>query len=157
MSRRSFDICSPLAFPPTEVWQRVCTMEGVNAELSPWFRMTVPAQMRDKTLADVPVGELLGRSWLLLFGVLPVEVDEITIASVEPLAFVESSTMLMQRVWRHERRIQATADGCTVTDLVSWEPRFRGAGLLLSWLVPALFRHRHRRLQKRFGATGSRC
>ncbi len=153
MSRRSFDICSSLASPTEAVWRHICTMEGVNTELSPWFRMSIPSQMRGKTLADAPVGEVLGRSWLLLFGVLPLEYDEITLIGVEPLAFIESSTMLMQRVWRHERRIQATAGGCTVTDKVSWQPRFPGAGFLLTWLVPALFRHRHRRLEDRFGAA----
>ena len=157
MSRRSFDICTSLSRPSEEVWRHVSTLDGVNAELSPWFRMTVPAPLRGRTLAAAPVREPLGRSWLLLFGFLPVEYDDITLIAVEPLAFVESSAMLTQRVWRHERRIEVTAGGCTVTDNVSWQPRFPGADYLLTWLVPALFRHRHRSLLRLFGGVSDPC
>ena len=62
-----------------------------------------------------------------------------------------------EKVWRHERRIRATATGCTVADHVSWVPRFPGAGFLLTWLVPALFRHRHRRLRRLFGGASDPC
>jgi len=40
-----------------------------------------------------------------------------------------------------------------VTDRVTWEPRFPGAGFVPSWLVPALYRHRHRSLLRLFGGT----
>ena len=156
MGRRSFEIRSALTAPASEVWRQVTTLDGVNAELAPWFRMSGPARLHEAALSDAPVGQRLGRCWLLLFGVLPVEYDDLVLATVEPLAFVESSSMLLQRTWRHERRLEANAAGCTVTDRVSWEPRLAGAGLLLSWVVPALFRHRHARLGRRFGVAGHR-
>jgi ligand-binding SRPBCC domain-containing protein len=39
---RSFTFASILTAPPEEVWDRVSTLSGVNAEMGPWFRMTGP-------------------------------------------------------------------------------------------------------------------
>ena len=150
----SFQIDSQLAESAERVWAEVTTFRGINAELAPWFRMTCPARLRSVSLTDIPLGERLCRSWMLLLGFLPVDYDDITLIQREPLAFIESSVMATQRSWRHERRIKPLYDGCIVTDHLSWEPRFPGAGHIFHLIVPALFRHRHQRLRRRFG-TGS--
>lgn len=154
MPPRSFEIRTELAAPPDAVWQHVTTLEGANAELSPWFRMSVPSALRGRHLGDAPVGETLGRSWMLLFGVLPVDYDAIRIIEIAHHGFVESSEMFTQRIWHHERRVEAVGAGCAVLDRLVWTPRIPGAGVIFGWVVPALFRHRHRQLVRIFGAVG---
>jgi hypothetical protein len=70
------------------------------------------------------VGERVCRSWVLLFGVLPVDYDDITLERLEPpRSFLERSTMCSQRSWEHERIIEATAGGAVLTDRVRYQPR----------------------------------
>ena len=98
--------------------------EGINFEMAPLFRMTVPRGLDDLDLATVEPGRL-GRSWILLFGLVPVDYDDLGLERIEPgRGFLERSTMLSQRLWEHERTIEPLAGGgCTVTDRVAWEPR----------------------------------
>ncbi len=58
--------------------------EGIDAELRPVLRMTAPRAWTSKALETVAPGTWLGRRWLLLFGVLPIEYVNITIAEREP-------------------------------------------------------------------------
>ena len=115
--------------------------------------MTAPPHVRRLDAAGVPVGERICRSWLLLFGVLPIDYDDLTLVSIEPgRGFHERSAMLSMRVWEHERTIEARPDGgCTVRDRLRLEPRLPGSGPLLEPIVRFTFRHRHRRLRRRFG------
>jgi ligand-binding SRPBCC domain-containing protein len=140
------------------VWERVISPEGINDELRPYLRMTVPDGVRDLDATRVAPGTRLGRSWLLLFGVLPFEYDDITVAAIEPgRRFLERSTMLSLRVWEHERTITPEADGCVVKDRLSFEPRLvlraiPGFRRLLAAALDFVFRHRHRRLAAHFSA-----
>jgi ligand-binding SRPBCC domain-containing protein len=139
------------------VWRRVTTPEGINDELAPVMRMTMPAAMRGKSLADVSPGAHLGRSWLLLFGLVPFDYDDLFIAELEPGHFLERSSMLSMRVWEHERTITAEGDGCMVSDRIGFElrsPLIRIPGLAgaLRAMVERLFRHRHRRIVRHFGS-----
>jgi hypothetical protein len=78
-----------------DVWLRVVTPEGINDELRPWMRMTIPRSLRGKTIDDVEPGHRLGRSWLLLFGVFPFDYDDLGLAELGPgFRFLERSTML---------------------------------------------------------------
>ncbi len=137
---------------PAAVWDRIASIEGVNHELGPWFRMTAPKGVGDIDPADVPLGERWFRSWILLFGVLPVDYDDLTLVWIEPgRGFLERSKMLSQRVWEHERTLEPDGEGTRVTDRVRFEPRLRvGAGLQRA-LFDAIFRRRHRRLAAHFG------
>ena len=136
------------------------TEEGINDELAPWLRMTMPARLRGRDLDQV-VGELaggeaeLGRSWILLLGILPVDFDDLRIVELEPgRRFLERSRTLSFVVWQHERLIEADGDrACWVTDRLGFELRPALAGLpgsarLARAIVGALFRHRHRRLAR---------
>jgi hypothetical protein len=145
---RGFRIASHLDAEPDAVWRGVTTLRGVNAELAPWIRMTGPQ--------DEPLREgALGRSWLLLGGVVPVDYDDLNIAEVRPgHGFRERSTLGSATRWHHDRTIEARpGGGCRVTDEVSWQPRVPGAGGVQELLFAAVFRWRHRRLRARFSAS----
>jgi ligand-binding SRPBCC domain-containing protein len=143
---------SQLAAPSDVVWARVTTPAGVNDELGPWVRMTVPRGWRAASLADVAPGTHIGRSWVLLLGVLPFDYDDLTIAEVGPNRFLERSTMLSMRTWEHERTVMPRGDGCEVRDRLTFEPRGIMPAAVPRAVVSMLFRHRHRRLVRRFGA-----
>jgi ligand-binding SRPBCC domain-containing protein len=135
-----------------DVWRRVSTAQGVNDELWPLFRMTAPHSLREGGLAQVELGRRICRSWVLLFGVLPVDYDDITLVRLEPPAgFLERSRMLSQRVWEHERTLEEAPQGCVLTDRITYVPRLRVPDRVLRWVYAAVFRHRHRRLRRRFG------
>jgi hypothetical protein len=152
MARRAeFRIASTLRAEPAAVWERAMSAEGINAELGPLLRMTVPRGLESLDLHGLEPGPL-GRSWLLLFGLIPVDYDENGLERIEPgRGFLERSTMLSQRLWEHERTIEPESGGCLVTDRVAWEPRLPLPGAVARPLFAAFFRHRHRRLRRRFG------
>jgi ligand-binding SRPBCC domain-containing protein len=134
------------------VWARVSTAAGINDELWPLFRMTAPPRLRSEGLAAVEVGERVCRSFVLLGGVLPVDWDDITLVQLDPPAgFRERSSMLSQRVWEHERTLEPAPDGCVLSDRIGYEPRIAVPDVVLRALFSRVFRHRHRRLQRRFG------
>jgi hypothetical protein len=144
---------SRLAAAPAAVYQRVMSAEGINFETAPFLRMTVPRQLGDGLdLATVEPGHL-GRSWILLFGLLPVDYDDLGLERIDlGRGFLERSMMLSQRLWEHERTIEPLpSGGCTLTDRIAWEPRLPLPGRLLRPLFGAFFRHRHRRLHRQFG------
>lgn len=148
----SFERRIRLGAPADAVWRRCTTPEGINDELWPVMRMTVPATMRGRSIADVAPGQHLGRSWFLLGGVVPFEYDDITIAELNPgRRFLERSTMLSLRRWLHERTVDQQGDGCLLTDRVAFELRaplrfVPGVDRLLRATLDWLFGHRHRRL-----------
>jgi ligand-binding SRPBCC domain-containing protein len=152
----SFEIESELAAEPNRVWQHVVTPRGINHELMPIIGMTVPRPLRHASIDELPLGQPLGRSWMLLFGFLPVDFDQMTIAELEPgRRFLERSTMLSQSQWSHERIIEPCNGGCRVIDRLSWQGRLAILAVLFDVVVPVLFRHRHRRLRRRFGGSKS--
>ena len=135
-----------------EVWAMVSTARGINDELWPWFRMTAPRRLREGGLAEVEIGRRICRSWVLLFGVLPVDYDDITLVRLEPPGgFLERSRTLSQRTWEHERTLEETPEGCVLTDRITYVPRLRVPDRALRPVYAAVFRHRHRRLRRRFG------
>ncbi len=145
---RSFAITTILPVDSETVWNRALTMEGVNAELWPWIRMTHPAGMDSLASPDIELGKPLFRSGLLLLGFLPVEYDDITLAELGPgNRFLERSPMLTMKTWQHERTVEEVEGGCRVTDRLTFESRIPGATPLAAFLVLAVFRHRHRRLK----------
>ncbi len=137
------------------VWSRAVTPEGINDELRPWLRMTVPRGLRGATVETVRVGEPIGRSWILLFGLIPVDYDDLCLAEVGPgRRFLERSTMLSMSSWQHERSVEELGDGqCRVTDTLTFELRrpmrlLPGSRRIARAIVTRLFAHRHRRLAR---------
>jgi ligand-binding SRPBCC domain-containing protein len=149
---RTVQVETQLAAPAAVVWERVSTIEGVNDELRPIMRMRPPARARGMRLSDVVPGQRVGRCWMFLFGFLPIDYDDLTLAAVEPgRGFQERSAMLSMRAWEHDRTIEPDGDGCRIRDRLGLEPRVPGTGALLELIVRGLFGHRHRRLRRRFG------
>jgi ligand-binding SRPBCC domain-containing protein len=143
---------SLLRAPQDEVWASVATFAGVNDEFFPLFRMTAPRRVREQGLGAVEVGRRLCRSWVLVLGILPVDYDDIVLERLDPPnGFLERSTMLSQRAWEHERTLVPAEGGCLLTDRVSYEPRLPVPEALQRRLYHGVFRHRHRRLRRRFG------
>jgi hypothetical protein len=150
-------IRSRLEADPATVWERIVTSEGINAELGPLLRMTVPAGADGFGIEAVEPGRPIGRSWLLLFGLVPFDYDDLALERVDPgRGFLERSSMLSQRLWEHERTIEPlSGGGCALADRVAWEPRLPLPGALVRPLVAAIFRHRHRRLRRQFGGEAA--
>jgi ligand-binding SRPBCC domain-containing protein len=117
--------------------------------------MTMPPGLRGRTLEDAPqvLHRPLGKAWLLLFGVLPVGFDDMTLVGFEPgRYFHEVSRIALLPRWEHERRVSPDgAAACLVHDRLTFEPRLArlpGVRRLVAAVVGALFSHRHRRLAR---------
>lgn len=147
---------SELGVGAAEMWERATTPAGINHELWPLLRMTMPATLRGRNLDEVEAGEPLGRSWILLAGLVPVDYDDLLLAELEPpRRFLERSRTLAFEPWQHERTVEPrTGGGCVVTDRLTFglktlPARVPGALALARLIVGALFSHRHRRLRSR--------
>ena len=153
MDRRgSFEIASRLESSPEQVWDRATTPEGINDELRPLMRMTVPSGFTSLEPDRIQLGEPIGRSWVLLVGLLPVDYDDITLVELEPgRRFVERGRLLSQRMWEHVRSVEPVDGGCVIRDALAWEPRLPVSGRALRPMFATIFRHRHRRLRRHFG------
>jgi ligand-binding SRPBCC domain-containing protein len=152
-ARASIQVSSRLEADPGEVWAWIATARGINDELRPWMRMTVPGA-GDIDLDSIEVGKPIGRSWVLFLGLIPIDYDEINVVELDRgRSFLERSTMLSQRAWEHGRTIEPVAGGSVITDSIAWEPRLPVPAGALRPLFRAIFRHRHRRLQRRFGGS----
>jgi hypothetical protein len=148
---RTFRVSSRLAARAAAVWARVSTLDGVNDELWPVVRMTRPPQATEGVLR----AGRLGRSWLLLGGVVPFDYDDLELTAVWPeRGFSERSRLASAVRWHHDRRLEPLgATGCRVIDAIAFEPRVQALGGLQAFASEATFRWRHRRLRWRFGTA----
>ena len=151
METADITVASLLAAPADVVWAHATTPAGVNRELWPLVRMTFPRHVGALTPDTVPLRERICRSWVLLFGVLPVDYDDLTLVALAPGRFLERSTMLSQRRWEHERTVTSDPRGCRVTDRVCFEPRVGALKPLYRPIFRAAFALRHRNLRRLFG------
>jgi hypothetical protein len=150
---RSLTFSSELDAPIDSVWEVVGTMQGVNAELGPWLRMTAPADTANLRIEEAPIGRPMFSSWVLLGGVLPIDRHHFKLDTVtRGRGFVEDSTSWSQRRWEHRRDLEPRGDSaCTVIDCLTFTPRVSASGAVLERIIRLVFRHRHRRLRDRFG------
>jgi ligand-binding SRPBCC domain-containing protein len=145
----SFDIASELKAAPEEIWRDVFDMEGVNAELAPYFSMSYPADT-DWT-KPVETGQVLFNSNISLFGVLPVDQHYLRFEHVEPgRGFHEYSYSIMNNLWEHKRTLEPTATGTLLRDEIRFSPQLTVLGWLLKGIYQSVFRHRHKRLRQRY-------
>ena len=142
--------------PLETVWARVTSSEGIDYEMGPLLTMRLPEALRNASLADPPVGRPLGRAWLLLGGVIPVEYDDLALAEVSaPYLFHERSRMFSLRVWEHRRELEPMGEHSTrVTDRLTAVPRRVIPRRVVREIVNALFGHRHRRLAQFYSVRG---
>jgi ligand-binding SRPBCC domain-containing protein len=145
------EVSSRLAVDREQLWTVISTMQGVNAELAPWLRMSVPVEVRGKSLADIRLGEVAFESWLLALGLLPFDRHRLCLIELERgRGFVERSSSWLQRIWQHERTLETIAGGTEIRDRVTFEPRIGLLAPVVQMVVARLFRHRHARLRARF-------
>jgi hypothetical protein len=142
---------SLISAPAADVWARVVAPEGINDEFWPWLTMSMPEGASDLSIDTLELGRPVGRSWIRLFGVLPVDYDDLTIADVEPgRRFLEQSRLFSAPQWQHERIVEPVdAASSRVTDRLTFTPR-RGFGLLGPSIIRLIFWYRHRRLVRYF-------
>lgn len=113
--------------------------------------MTHPADRASLAGQTVPMGTVLFRSMILLFGILPIDLHALAFDKIQDnKAFYENSTTLTHRYWKHTRSLTDTEGGVMVKDEVHFSPRLPFIGHLLLPIYTAIFRHRHRRLAKAF-------
>jgi len=142
---------SVLEAPPDVVWERAGRVSGVNDELWPLAKMTCPAHLDRIAAPTHAVGGPPVRSWMLLFGVVPIERRSIQFDVLEEARFVDCSTGWLNGRWRHDRSVVARDDGSTLlTDKLVLEPRVSLMSVLLRPAVTWMFSRRHRRLRRRF-------
>src|SRR5688572_21565614 len=113
-----FEVTTRLSAEAERVWEHATSIEGIKFELGPWLTMTVPRgvnagsfapQFRDGSLA---MPSVLGRSWVLLLGVVPFDWDDMVLVELERgRRFLERSSMMSLRVWEHERVVEPAAGG----------------------------------------------
>lgn len=149
-----FEISSFVPVSPQEAWHWITSVKGISAELSPYLRMSAPDGITALHDLKHEPGRPMFRSIIYLFGFLPIDYSDLTLLELNPgMGFVEQSPMGSMRHWRHERTIRPlrTIDplrqGCTITDVLSFEPRIaaKPCGRIVQWL----FTHRHRVLRSR--------
>lgn len=156
---------SVIESPPDLVWQRITSQDGINDEMGPYLKMTMPRSFRGNSIGDVTPGTRIGKSYLLLFGVIPVGFDDITIARIEPgRMFREESRMTGMRIWVHHRTLEPTngtaGETTIVTDEITVAPRtllglIPGSSTLVRTILGHFFAHRHRRLARTMRTLGS--
>lgn len=152
-----FTIATELAAPAPVLWAHATCIEGISFELGPWLRMTVPRGLDATAFAarlsdgSAALPARLGRSWVVLAGVVPFDWDDLVITEIEPgRRFLERSTMLSMKSWQHERTFETAPTGTRVVDRLAWEPRALVPAAVAQRIVEAIFRHRHARLAARF-------
>jgi len=138
-----------------ETIQRTLTMEGVNAELGPLVRMTAPPAWQNVPIPEWPEKEPLFKSWILLFGLVPIDRHSFYFDSVDAGGFSEASSSWMNRLWRHTRQIDSVESGVRVKDAVEFELRLPFLGRLLLPIYKAVLQRRHRYLRRMHGGSAS--
>ena len=146
---------SQLNAPHGEVRDHAFSMEGINAELAPWIKMTGSFGTDLSPVEIEPPGRLLFTSWLLLLGFIPLDRHRLFLYSLDPAgSFDERSTSWLQRHWLHHREIVSLTDSSSIVrDELHITPRIALLTPLVRSLVRAVFARRHRYLHARFGVN----
>jgi ligand-binding SRPBCC domain-containing protein len=113
--------------------------------------MTFPASLSSLS-DDWQPGRRLFRSWILLFGLLPVDYDDLTLVEVEEgRRFLERSEMMTQKLWQHEREFVEITNGVRIIDRVSFCSRVSALEPIQLAVFRSIFKYRHFRLRRLFG------
>nr|WP_174505329.1 hypothetical protein [Acinetobacter sp. Marseille-Q1620] len=140
---------SELSASRQQIWQWITSVEGISKEISPYFRMTAPKNIRSINDLQPEAGKKLFRSYIFLFGFLPIDYSDMTLVKLEPeQGFIENSPMGSMKNWQHIRSIipSHTTNKLLLVDELTFEPHF--AKPLVVWFIKKVFKHRHSILQK---------
>lgn len=156
----SDEVCRVVFLPGAhapQVWRAVTTAAGINVELRPLLKMTVPRGLPAKLdLNDVPLCKAIGRSWILLGGLVPIDFDDVMLVEREPgRRFLERSATSTARVWQHERIVEVHDGGVLLTDRLIFRVRAHMALTrpVYRHIIAALFRYRHANLRRIFAPS----
>ncbi|MDP1540176.1 MAG: hypothetical protein Q8L72_05940 [Moraxellaceae bacterium] len=145
-----FSFETTVSVAPEKAWQWITSFDGISKEMSPFLKMSAPKGVTGLSSINFEPGKPMFRSWISLFGILPIDYSNLTLMSLEPgVGFVEQSAMGSMKLWRHERRLTPIDSGCTITDRLTFEPRF--GGRVVAAVVQRFFTHRHKMLAKHLG------
>ena len=140
---------SRLLAPRERIWEWITSIEGISAEMRPLLRMTFPGNMRSLADFEIEPGVPLFRSYLFLFGFLPMDYSDLSLLELTPgTGFIEQSPMGSMRLWRHARFITACPTepaALVLVDELTFQPRMLPR--LVAWFVRRFFAHRHRVLR----------
>jgi hypothetical protein len=146
---------SKLHVSAARVWEWITSIEGISAEMRPFFRMTVPKGVRSLNDVKIEPGVRMFRSYVFLFGVLPVDYSDMTLVELDPgWGFVEQSPMGSMKLWRHERRIApcpSDPSAVLLVDQLTFRPRI--AQRFVGWFISQVFTHRHKVLRANLGGA----
>ena len=150
---------SELQAPVARIWEWITSIDGIAAEMWPFFRMTFPKGVRSLNDVQVRPGVRMFRSYVFLFGVLPIDYSDITLMELTPgQGFIEQSPMGSMKLWRHERRIVPSTSNPTaalLVDQLTFQPRM--AKRLVGWFIRRVFIHRHDVLKANLGSANVVC
>ncbi|MBC54241.1 MAG: hypothetical protein CMQ34_10465 [Gammaproteobacteria bacterium] len=150
-----FEVSSNLKISPEDV-DGLLTMKGVNTELSPLIRMTAPSEWLSKPVFEWPTGKVLFSSWILLFGIFPIDRHTFFFQSIDrQRGFAEASSSLTNKLWHHRRDIRRTGASWRVTDTVEFQCRLPGLEYVLAPVYGFIFKHRHQVLRSYYSGSAS--
>lgn len=150
-----FEVSSNLKISPEDV-DGLLTMKGVNRELNPIISMTAPSEWSSKPIFEWPTGKLLFSSWILLFGILPIDRHMFFFQSIDrQRGFAEASSSLTNKMWHHQRDIKKNGASCRVTDTVEFRCRLPLLAYVLRPVYRFIFKHRHQVLRSFCGGSAS--
>jgi hypothetical protein len=106
------------------------------------------------TGVQVTAGAKLFRSYVLLFGIVPIDFSDLTLLEVRKgFGFLEQSPTGTMKLWRHERLLSETQSNAklvvVLTDKLTFEPKI--ASSIVTWFIKMVFNHRHNVLREKFG------
>ena len=140
---------SELRTSSTHVWEWITSVDGISEEMWPFFRMTFPKGIRSLHDVQIKPGNRMFRSYVFLFGVLPIDFSDMTLLELDTgKGFIEQSPMGSMKLWRHERRIVPCSSDTSVVllvDRLTFQPRM--AQRLVGWFIQLVFHHRHKVLR----------
>jgi ligand-binding SRPBCC domain-containing protein len=146
---------SKLHVSAEDAWEWITSIDGISAEMRPFFRMTMPKGIRSLSDVEIKLGVRMFRSYVFLFGVLPIDYSDMTLVELDfGRGFVEQSPMGFMKLWRHERRIvpcAADPSAVVLVDRLTFRPRM--AQRLVGWFIGHVFTHRHKVLRANLGGA----
>jgi hypothetical protein len=155
MIKVKFEVSSNLKISPDQI-SELLTMIGVNTELSPFISMTAPSQWVNRPIFEWPAGQVLFSSWILLFGIIPIDRHTFFFQSIDGNSgFSEESSSFTNKLWHHRRRIDWGGANYRVTDTIEFESRLPVLTNIFATVYRFIFRHRHKVLRSRHEGKAS--
>ncbi|WP_226597235.1 hypothetical protein [Marinobacter nauticus] len=150
-----FEVSSNLEISPEDA-DGLLTMQGVNRELSPFIRMTAPSEWSSKSIFEWPTGKVLFSSWILLFGILPIDRHTFFFQAIDrQRGFSEASSSLTNKIWHHRRDLHRNGTSCRVIDTVEFQCRLPLLAYVLGPVYRFIFEHRHKVLRSCYNGGAS--